>query len=156
MAINCFDTLMIPDRNRNAFDNLVAGLSAQDRAEMLQRLNSSGPKTINLIETDDEIPEKNLSLHLKYQALPFFHKFFLWIRSMLQGKSPERVFNDDSLVDLARKINRIHPGLVDYRQKVLDSLFFQQLKTLKDAADFFKPYFVPVDERPGEFYVFLS
>lgn len=147
---------MIPDKNRNAFDNLVAGLSAQDRAEMLQRLNASGRNTINLVEVDDEIPEKNLSLHLKYQSLPFFHKFILWIRSMIQGKSAERLFNDDALTDLARKINRIHPGLVDHRQKVLDSLFFRQLKSLKDAADFFKPYFVPVDDRAGEFYVFLS
>ena len=147
---------MIPDRNRNAFDNLVAGLSAQDRAEMLHRLNASGSNTINLVDVDDEIPEKNVSLHLKYQSLPFFHKFILWIRSMIQGKSAERVFNDDALVDLAKKINRIHPGLVDYRQKALDSLFFQQLKALKDAADFFKPYFVPVDDRTGEFYVFLS
>ena len=147
---------MIPDKNRNAFDNLVAGLSAQDRAEMLQRLNASGKNTINLVEVDDEIPEKNVSLHLKYQALPFFHKFILWIRSMIQGKSAERLFNDDALADLARKINRIHPGLVDHRQKALDSLFFQQLKSLKDAADFFKPYFVPLDDRAGEFYVFLS
>ena len=147
---------MIPDRNRNAFDNLVAGLSAQDRAEMLHRLNASGSNTINLVDVDDEIPEKNVSLHLKYQSLPFFHKFILWIRSMIQGKSAERVFNNDALVDLAKKINRIHPGLVDYRQKALDSLFFQQLKALKDAADFFKPYFVPVDDRTGEFYVFLS
>lgn len=147
---------MIPDKNRNAFDNLVAGLSAQDRAEMLQRLNASGSNNINLVEIDDEIPEKNVSLHLKYQSLPFFHKFILWIRSMLQGKSAERVFNDDALADLARKINRIHPGLVVHRSKCLDSLFFQQLKGLKDAADFFKPYFAPVDDRSGEFYVFLS
>jgi hypothetical protein len=147
---------MVPDKNRNAFDNLVAGLSAQDRAEMLQRLNSTGSNTINLVDIDDEIPEKAGSIHLKYQALPFFHKFILWIRSMLQGKSPERVYNDDALADLAKKINRIHPGLVDHRIKSLDSLFFQQLKSLKDASDFFKPYFLPIDESSGEFYVFLS
>lgn len=147
---------MIPDKNRNAFDNLVAGLSAQDRIDMLQRLNASGSNSVNLVETDDEIPEKNVSLHIKFQSLSFFYKFILWFRAMFQGKSSERIFNDDMLAELARKINRMHPGLVSHKLKVLDTIFFQQLKTLKDAADFFKPYFVPVDERPGEFYVFLS
>ena len=45
---------MIADKNRNAFDNLVAGLSAQDRMDMLQRLNASGSNSVNLVETDDK------------------------------------------------------------------------------------------------------
>ena len=97
---------MIPDKNRNAFDNLVAGLSAQDRMDMLQRLNASGSNSVNLVETDDEIPEKNVSLHIKFQSLSFFYKFILWFRAMFQGKSSERIFNDDMLAELARKINR--------------------------------------------------
>lgn len=123
---------------------------------MLQRLNSAGSTSINLVEVDDELPEKNATLRLKYNSLSFFYKIVLWFRSKFEGKSPERIFNDDALTDLARKINRLHPGLVSHRTKSLDTLFFQQLKTLKDAADFFKPYFIPLDEQSGEFYVFLS
>ena len=38
----------------------------------------------------------------------------------------------------------------------MDNYFFERLKSLKDASDFFKPYFVHINENLGDFYVFLS
>jgi len=142
--------------NRSAFDKLVAGLNSQDRADMLGRLNSVGPKSVQLVETEDMQPERNLSLHLRYKSESCLYKFILWIRSIFQQKSPERLYNEDVINDLARKVNKEHPGVLNLRAKVLDEGFYDRLLDIKDASDFFKPYFNFIDETKGDFYVFLS
>ena len=45
---------------------------------------------------------------------------------------------------------------MNHRNALLESVFYQHLKTLKTAADFFKPYFNIIDDNSGDFYVFLS
>ena len=57
---------------------------------------------------------------------------------------------------MARRINRDHPGILNHRNGLVDSVFYQHLVSLKNAADFFKPYFNIIDDAPGDFYVFLS
>ena len=35
-------------------------------------------------------------------------------------------------------------------------IFYQRLVSLKEAADFFRPYFSYISNNPGDFYVYLS
>ena len=46
--------------------------------------------------------------------------------------------------------------MINHRIKVIDSIFYNRLKDLKEAADFFKPYFQNIKDNSGEFYVFLG
>ena len=123
---------------------------------MLNRLSGEGMGSVQLVETEDETPEKNFSLHLKYQTQPFLYKLLLKIRSIFAGRNPESLFNDDVLLKLAKAVNRDHPGLLNPKMYYLDNIFYDRLKDLKDSADFFKPYFAPLDENSGDFFVFLS
>ena len=68
---------MPSENNRTAFDRLVSGLSAQDRTEMLRRLNGEGLASVRLVGTEEETSEKNVSLHYKFQTLPFYQKFII-------------------------------------------------------------------------------
>ena len=147
---------MPSENNRTAFDRLVSGLSAQDRTEMLRRLNGEGLASVRLVETEDETSEKNVSLHYKFQTLPFYQKFIIKLRAIFSGKSSERIYNEDVLMSIAKRVSREHPGLINCRLYYLDGIFYEHLRELKAAADFFKPYFAPIDSSPGEFYVFLS
>ncbi|WP_027728576.1 DUF5312 domain-containing protein [Treponema sp. C6A8] len=147
---------MPSENNRTAFDRLVTGLSAQDRNEMLRRINGEGLASVQLVETEDETTEKNMTLHLKFQTLPLIHKILIKIKAIFTGKTSERVYNDSVLMTMAKNVNREHPGLINSRLYYLDNIFYERLKDLKLAADFFKPFFAPIDNDPGEFYVFLS
>ena len=123
---------------------------------MLNRLSGEGMSSVQLVETEDETPEKNYSLHLKYQTQTFFYKLILKIRAVFAGRNPESLFNDDVLLKLAKMVNREHPGLLNPKMYYLDGIFYDRLKDLKDSADFFKPFFAPIDENSGDFFVFLS
>lgn len=147
---------MQEDVKKSAFDKLVAGMDSEDRFEMLERIKESAAPAVQLIETENPINEKNLTLHLRFKEESFLYRFFLWIRGIIAKKDSEKIYNEDVLASMARRINRDHPGVINHRSGLLDSVFYQHLKALKSAADFFKPYFNIIDDNPGDFYVFLS
>ena len=141
---------------KGAFDKLVAGLSLEDRASMLEHINKTSAPTVQLVDNTEQIPEKTLSLRLRLKQESLFYKIILWFRALIQRKDSEKIYNEDVLASLARRVTREHPGILNHRIQVLDSVFYEHLKSLKDASDFFKPYFAFIDDNPGDFYVFLS
>ncbi len=147
---------MLQKDNKDAFDKLIAGLSADERREMLNRINANAPQTVQFVDVDDNIKDIPGNLKLRLNNESVIYKFLLWVRSVFSKRPSEKIYNDDLLMRIAKKVNKEHPGLVNHHAAVLDSVFYERLRTLKEAADFFKPYFSFVDAAQGEFYVFLS
>lgn len=147
---------MQKEDKKGSFDKLVAGLSSEDRVMMLERINRTSAPTVQFIETEEQDAEKPITLLLRYKNESLFYKFFVWIRGIIQKKDTVKIYNEDILAGMAKKVDRNHPGLITHRIKCLDTIFYQRLKSLKEAADFFKPYFSIIEENPGNFYVFLS
>lgn len=141
---------------KGSFDKLVAGLSTEDRNAMLERINKNSGKTVQLFETEVKPAEYNMSLTVRLERESIFYRFLLWLRGFINKKSTQIIYNEDIITGIARKVNREHPGLVDHKHSVLQSVFYDQLRRLKEAADFFKPYILLFDDDPGNFYVFLS
>ena len=147
---------MADNLNRSAFDKLVAGMDSAERNDMLEKLNQTSVSVIQLVDTDNQYTDKSVSLHIRFKEESAFYRFLLWLRGLIEKKNPEKIYNEDVLASMARRITREHPGIVNHRNAVLDSVFYEHLRTLKSAADFFKPYFNIIDESSGDFYVFLS
>ncbi len=147
---------MQKDDNRTAFDRLVAGMTSEERSSMLEKINQDSVSVVQFIETENQVSEKSLSLHLRFKEESFFYRFFLWLRGIIEKRSSEKIYNEDVIASMARRLNRDHPGIVNHRNGLLDTVFYEHLKALKSAADFFKPYFAIIDDSPGDFYVFLS
>lgn len=140
----------------NAFDKLVAGLTSEDRQSMLNNINRDLSPSIQFSETENKIPEKIIPISMRLKQEPLFYRIILWIKSLISKQKIEFIYNEDLLGNVERRLNRDHPGIINYHTKSLDSVFYTLLKGLKDASDFFKPYFSFVNENPGDFYVFLS
>lgn len=142
--------------SRDSFDKLVAGLSTEDRLAMLNRINQSAAQTSHLKTPDDVLLDTKTSLRIRLNNESVFYKFILWLRSVFQKNSVEQLYGEDLLAGIARKVNKDHPGVVNHKIKSLDYIFYERLLSLKDSADFFKPYLSFIEENPGDFYVFLS
>ena len=146
---------MLETDKKSSFDKLVAGLNSEDRLAMLDRLNQVSSPNVQLTSASLD-NEKFVSLQTKLENESFLYKFLLWIRSLFDKKSLEEIYSQDMISSIAKKINHRFPGIINHRIKSLDYIFYERLLTLKEAADFFKPYFSFVEENPGDFYVFLS
>lgn len=142
--------------NKSAFDKLVAGLNSEDRTAMLNRINQGTMQRVPLINDEVETEPKFETITLRLQNESFLYKLYLWIRSLFTRNSIEVVFNDELLSNLAKKINHAHPGTVNHKIRALDYIFYERLQSLKEACDFFRPYFSIINEDSGDFYVFLS
>ena len=146
---------MVESDTKSSFDRLVAGLNAEDRLAMLNRINQMDSPSVQLTAETVE-NEKTVNLQSKLQNESLFYKLILWIRSLFDKKTIEQLYSQDLLNSISRKINNKYPGTIDYKIKSLDYIFYERLLTLKEAADFFKVYFTYIEEAPGDFYVFLS
>ncbi len=147
---------MSEENNRNAFDRLVAGLSNEDRLEMLSRIRTeqTEPVTLDAAPRDDDGKGGTLKLRINNES--GFYRFMLWLRSFFQKTTADKLYNEDMISSIARKISKNHPGLINHKNMTLDSIFCEQLRNLKEAADFFRPYYIVANEAPGEFYVFMG
>lgn len=146
---------MNDDQHRGSFDELVAGISSDERKYLLAKINQNREHSFPLVQTAREETD-GFTLDIKLNSESFLYKLFLWIRSLISKKHKLEIYNDDLIRTLARKINKNHPGIVDMQNGLILSLFYEKLKELKNAADFFKPYFNIFNENPGKFYVFMS
>lgn len=146
---------MNDDQHRGSFDELVAGISSDERKYLLAKINQNREHSFPLVQPAREETD-GFTLDIKLNSESFLYKFFLWIRSLISKKHKLEIYNDDLIRMLARKINKNHPGIVDMQNGLILSLFYEKLKELKNAADFFKPYFNIFNENPGKFYVFMS
>lgn len=147
---------MHEDGKRDAFDKLVAGLNTEDRNIMLSKLNANKTQTVKFVNTEvyEEKEDTRLSLRLKNESV--FYKFLLWLRSLFSKEKIEELYSEDLIAKIAKSVDREFPHLIHHQQNVLDSIFYERLKALKDCADFFKPYFALIEDSIGDFYVFLS
>lgn len=141
--------------NKSNFDRLVAGLSTEERQNLLRKLNASSTP-VEFSESSRGFDKFTGTLKVRLEKESLIYRIILWFRSMFSKKPMVELYNDDVLLGLARKINRDHPGVLDVKNELLDSLFYDALKNMKEAADFFKPYMLLVNDDPGAFYVFLS
>lgn len=147
---------MHEDGKRDAFDKLVAGLNTEDRNIMLSKLNANKTQTVKFVNTEvyEQKEDTRLSLRLKNESV--FYKFLLWLRSLFSKEKIEELYSEDLIAKIAKSVDREFPHLIHHQQNVLDSIFYERLKALKDCADFFKPYFALIEDFLGDFYVFLS
>lgn len=146
---------MNEEQRKSSFDELVAGISSDERKFLLAKINQNRDQALPILQPlREDVDEFTLDIKLRSESL--FYKFVLWLRSLISHKQKIELYNQDLVGSIARKINKNHPGIVDQNNGLLQSLFYDKLKELKASADFFKPYFQVMADNPGKFYVFMS
>ena len=105
-------------QNKTTFDELVSGISAEERNFLLAKINKSKEPDILILQGSREIEDAGY-LDAKYKTEPFLYKFFLWLRSLITKRNVNDLYNMDLVADLARKINKNHPGLIVHRNNII-------------------------------------
>lgn len=145
-------------QGKENFDRLVSSISDSERKTLLEKMHSlAGDPSSQVIEEDAEKDIKNeVSVDDKFLSESFFYRFILWIRSIFRSSSVKDIYNEDLVLSLFKKINRSYPGLIDYKNGYLLSIFYEKVVELKRVADFFTPYVNAINEDISAFYVFLG
>ena len=104
---------------RSTFDELVAGLSADERKLLLKNMNQNREQEILIMQSDRE--EETGFLDIKFKNEPLLYKLILWIRSIFTKRNSKEIYNNDLVLALKKKINRNHPGLLDIHTDLIQA-----------------------------------
>ena len=142
----------------DTFDRMVIGMSHAERMCLYDKLCasiSSEEQTIQPpVDTQDISSGQDIQTRLKTESSLF--RFFLFLRSIFSGVDISKIYNNILLSRLAHRIEKSRPGLLMYKKGMIGGAFYEQVRQLKNVADFFKPAVSLYEEDPGRFYVFLS
>ena len=140
-----------------SFDTLVSHLSAEERETLLERMRAvSSAEEISALQPAEPMEESTVSLSEKIRGESLLFRLLLWLKSVFANSTPEVIYNEIKLSSISRKVERNYPGLIDSKRGLLLNAFHERLNELKAAADFIRPYIIPLDRDESRFLIFLG
>ena len=138
---------------KNNFDQMVAGISKEERQSMLENYHGSGADE-ELFSSKREYREDELKLAFdqEFRNQSWLSKVIIWITSFLQHKNAVEVLNSRMLKKIAREIESGSPSLIIYSRKVAFTVLYEKLSELRGVAKFFRPYLKGFAKNQDEFY----
>lgn len=142
----------------SVFDRLVVNLSAEERSELLDRINRSCSVSEEPLypEPGAFAPRKRMGPD-DLPSLGFFRRFVLYIRRLFTGRDIESLLAEDDIRNIAREVERRCPGLVSEKRGVLCEPLLDELRRLRDSARFFFDVLArSIDVDKAAFIAFLA
>ena len=137
------------------FTQLAAALSLDERKSLLEKLTSQSNISENPLYQVSSEPVEDLEK--RFERLPWYYRFWLFILSLFKGDSPFRIFQGREVVKIGRLIEETVPGLYDYHRGLLLPEFHRELTGLKESSRFFYTALdSSINRDKGEFYIFLG
>ncbi len=142
--------------NNSSFDRLVLGISPEERKKILSQVSAVDNDSESLSsESINEGIEVLTDVEI-FRDESLLVKIWLWIKALVTNNRVDTLYNEFRLKELAKKIQKNYPDLIDRRNSQLKNMFHEKLQQLKLAADFFKPYVDAADSDYGSFIVFAG
>lgn len=136
---------------------MASGLSNEERQTMLERMSAAGNESDgNLLPAEEKLDETPVSFEERIKSESIILRFIIWLKALLSNTSKAVIYNEYKLSEISRYVEKNYPGLINSKQGLFLTAFYDKLSELKSCADFFKPYVVSTIDNEGEFYVFMA
>ena len=141
----------------NNFERMVAGLSLDERKNLLDKLNGQSNISAEPLYVRGEEPVPVENIEAEYTKLPWYFRIWYFVLGFFKAKPPVKIFEDHQVSVLGIKTEEKCPGLYDYQKDMLLPAFHRHLTKLKDAARFFYSALdTSVNRDKGAFFAFLG
>ena len=142
------------------FDRLAADLTKQERFDILDQLKRSKLELAPPL-SEEEIKEKTEAeikqeLETKLKAEPLLFRIFIYIKSLFAGVTQDKAYNSFIVSSLTKRLEKQSPTLLDSKKQAVGEQLLDALSELKDAQEFFEPYFKKLKGKIGVFYFILG
>ena len=144
----------------NTFDRMVSGISKEERKSLLSKMQSQELSNLPSVEEEESeeiiVDEEQPDLETSLKKESIFFRFWIWLKAMIKSDSVQNIYNTELISDMAAKLQRDTPNLIDYKRKYLLETFYNSLVEVKHCIDFFKPYVERYQEDDGAFLVLMG
>lgn len=141
---------------KDSFEVLASEISESERQDILSRMQGVSQENAPLQPADEKFDESIEPLEIKIKNESFLLRLYIWFKALISNTTQAVIYNEHKLSEIARSVNHNFPGIINSKQGMFLSPFYERLTELKACADFFKPYFISDEDNEGSFYVFLS
>jgi len=139
------------------FDRLVSGLSMDERQNLLAKMKIQSSISDEPLYFEDKEVVLALDFEAGFSALPWYYRFWYFILSLFQAKSPVDIYEAHQVSALGQRIEERSPGLYDVQERLLLPAFHRHLERLKEAARFFYSALdTSVNRDRGAFFAFMG
>ena len=147
-------------KQNDNFNRLAADLSKQERFDILDQLKRSKLELASPL-SEEEIKEKTEAeikqeLETKLKAEPVIFRIFIYIKSLFTGVSQDKAYNSFIVSSLTKRVEKQSPALLDSKKQAVGEQLLDELTELKEAQEFFVPYFKTLKKKIGTFYFILG
>ncbi|HQC27529.1 MAG TPA: DUF5312 family protein, partial [Treponemataceae bacterium] len=119
-------------KESNSFERLASTISQEERASLLKKLKTSEKEEelgqLKPITDEKEYTENSIQELLKKENL--FTRIYLFIKSLFTSENVEYVYNDMLLKGRAKSIEKNHPALLNYKEKIFTTGLYNQIYEL--------------------------
>ncbi|TFG62012.1 MAG: hypothetical protein E4H36_09000 [Spirochaetales bacterium] len=122
-------------QEQSAFDRLVETLNGTERRELLSKLSAPAGNFTESLASGEVPRAEPVDISGAYHTSGFWIRIVIFIKSLLTGKDRLELFEEELLSVIAKDVERNYPGLIDYRMREFLPAFFEELDTLKTAAE---------------------
>lgn len=141
---------------KNVFEKLVETLSADERRDFIRRLTKAPDETPLGPLPDEDDGDLETVWERRYAEMGFFQKLLLMIKALFTGRDVKTLVQDRLLADLAAQIEKICPGMFNFRLHMIHAPFYQELKDLLEGLKVFrKPFTAAFGQNKADFLAFL-
>lgn len=142
--------------NYTSFDKLVMGISDEERVNLLKKIESNSDPEKENIERKKNNNDITIDITERYQKESFLVRLWLRLKSLFTSSGIDYLYNEYLISNIAKEVEKDYPNIIDYKNGYLITDFYERLKQLKKAADFFTPGIAVYEENQGAFFVFLG
>ena len=145
-------------KSQNSFDSLVISLDNEERRSLLERIRSADTTADDPMDLHPALQdnEATVDLTVKYNNESILLKLWLYIKSLFTGTPKQTLYNDLLINRKARYVGRNYPELFDASHNVLMNSFYESIRNLRLAADFFKQPIAAYEDDPGASFVTIG
>jgi len=142
---------------KSTFHWLASSLSLEERQELLRKLLTHSKLTREPLYAEEDRAESIMNIETKFSNLPWYKRLWYLIFGIIKYKTPIKIFLENEITAMGKKIDKLYPGIYDYRADMLMPVFYSHFAKLKDAAHFFYSALDASVNRDREsFYSFLG
>ncbi len=136
---------------------MVNLITDDERQRMLDQMRSTEvPSPASLQPAAEIIDDNDGPFEIQIKKESTLIRFWIWLKAIFTNTTQQIIYNEYRLSKISKNVHKSFPGLINTKHRLILSPFYEQISDLKTCADFFRPYFVTLDDNEGPFYVFLS
>ncbi|MCR4939537.1 MAG: DUF5312 domain-containing protein [Treponemataceae bacterium] len=145
-------------KSQSSFDSLVISLDNEERRSLLERIRSSASSADDPmdIRPSSQNEDTAVDLSVKINSESILLRIWLYIKAAFTGTSRQNLYNDLLIKRKSRYIGRNYPELYDSVHNVLRNSFYESIRNLRIAADFFKQPISAYEDNPGASFVTIG